>query len=341
MKFKLFATLCTFLCTSSVNFASPVYLDHTYLVYEFPNDTWVENIAARSNGELLLSIVGQPQLFAIDPSAPSPRQPVLIHEFMGSLDVFGIAKYQTDKFAVLTGNFSLETGDLGIGSWAVWSVDLNEVNISAQTKERALSASPKVTKIADMSAQTLLIGDINAGVIYRLDIGSGDFEIVVNDTFTAPVPTPPFPISGVDGLHVRNGNELFFSNVGKQQLYKVPIYEDGTPSGPVMTVANTVSTLDEYDDFTFDCSGNIFITTGGGNSIEMISADGRRQAIIAGDVNSTAIAEPTSCAFGRGLLDKNVLYVVTGGGLALPVNGDIIIGGQLVAVKTTFNGSAC
>ncbi|EHK21558.1 uncharacterized protein TRIVIDRAFT_192046 [Trichoderma virens Gv29-8] len=355
MKPQLFAFVSTLLCVCNIPLASSAYRDHTYLIYEFPNDTWVENIAARSNGELLLSIVGKPQLFAIDPSAPSPRQPVLIHEFTGFLDVFGIAEYQTDKFAVLTGNFSLETGDLGIGSWAVWSVDLTGVEISLQDGDTVSFPGPKITKITDIPAahflnglsllspeqQTLLIGDINAGVIYRLDIGSGDYEIVLNDTFTAPVPTPPFPISGVDGLHVRNGSELFFSNFGKQQLYKVAINEDGTPAGPVVTVANTLSTLDEYDDFTFDCDGNIFITTGGGNSIEKISTDGLQQVIIAGNVNSTALAEPTSCVFGRGLNDRNVLYVVTGGGLALPVNGDVIMGGQLVAIKTNTNGSAC
>ncbi|KAL6812615.1 hypothetical protein V8C40DRAFT_270382 [Trichoderma camerunense] len=354
MKLNSFATFGTFLCTSRVTLAKSAVLDQTSLVYEFPNNTWVENIAARNNGELLLSIVGTPQLFTIDPSAPSPRQPVLIHEFTDSLDVFGIAEYQTDKFAVLTGNFSFETGDLGLGSWAVWSVDLNGVRISTKNEESTLSSTPKVAKIADIppaqildglsvlsqKQQTLLIGDLSAGVIYRLDIGSGDVATVLNDTFTAAVPIPHFAPSGVDGLHVRNG-ELFFSNVGQQKLFKVPIDEDGTPSGPVTVVASALSTLDGYDDFTFDCAGNIFVTTGGGNSIEMISADGSQQVIIAGDVNSTAIAEPTSCVFGRGLHDKNVLYVVTAGGLGLPVNGDTIIGGQLVAVKTTSIGSAC
>ncbi|KAL7781353.1 hypothetical protein V8C43DRAFT_328205 [Trichoderma afarasin] len=329
MKLKSFATFGTFLCTSRATLANSGVLDQTSLIYEFPNNTWVENIAARNNGELLLSIVGTPQLFTIDPSAPRPRQPVLIHEFTDSLDVFGIAEYQTDKFAVLTGNFSFETGDLGLGSWAVWSVDLNGVKISTKNEEPTLSSTPKVAKIADIppaqildglsllsqKQQTLLIGDLSAGVIYRLDIESGDVATVLNDTFTAAVPIPHFAPSGVDGLHVRNG-ELFFSNVGQQKLFKVPIDEDGTPSGPVTVVAR-------------------------GNSIEMISADGSQQVIIAGDVNSTAIAEPTSCVFGRGLHDKNVLYVVTAGGLGLPVNGDTIIGGQLVAVKTTSIGSAC
>ncbi|OIW32862.1 hypothetical protein CONLIGDRAFT_640031 [Coniochaeta ligniaria NRRL 30616] len=122
---------------------------------------------------------------------------------------------------------------------------------------------------------------------------------------------------------------------------RVAIHEDGTPAGTVTTIAHTPGPPDEHDNFTIDCDGNAFLVTGGGNSIEMLSPTGRRQVIIAGNINSTAIAEPTSCAFGLGPLDKSVLYVVTAGGLAVPVDGDITIGGQLVAVKTNSRGSAC
>lgn len=356
MAFKRFALIGSLLSTSYIALASPTSLDPVRQVYEFPNDTWVENIAVRSNGQLLVTILSTPQLFLIDPSAPSPSDPILVHDFAGYLDVFGIAEYDTDKFAVVTGNLSLQTGALGIGSWAAWSVDLNGVELSLHRDGRkALSQPPKVAKIADLPSahslngltllsqkqQTLLVGDINTGTISRLDIKTGNFEVVLNDTFTAVAPAPPFGSAGIDGLHVRNGNELFFANFGKGQLNKVLIHEDGTPAGPVTTVAHTLAPEDQFDDFTFDCAGNIFLVTGGGDSIEMVSTNGVRQTIIAGKANSTLIAEPTSCAFGRGPNDKNVLYVVTSGGLAKPVDGDEIVGGQVVAVRTTSIGSAC
>ena len=76
------------------------------------------------------------------------------------------------------------------------------------------------------------------------------------------------------------------------------------------------------------------LATGPGNSIEEVGRDGESQVIIAGIVNSTEIAEPTSAQFGRTAADREVLYVTTGGGLAAPVDGDEIVGGQLVAVDT-------
>ena len=55
------------------------------------------------------------------------------------------------------------------------------------------------------------------------------------------------------------------------------------------------------------------------------------QSVIAGNLNSTAIAEPTSAQLGR----NGVLYVTTAGGLAVPVvvgGEEVRVGGQLVAV---------
>lgn len=62
--------------------------------------------------------------------------------------------------------------------------------------------------------------------------------------------------------------------------------------------------------------------------------DGVEQRTIAGDVNSTEIAEPTSVALGRtrGDRERRRLYVTTAGALAVPVDGEEILGGQLVAV---------
>lgn len=40
---------------------------------------------------------------------------------------------------------------------------------------------------------------------------------------------------------------------------------------------------------------------------------------IVGSLNSVRVAEPVACAFGRGVLDQGVLYVLTGGGVLAPI----------------------
>lgn len=103
-------------------------------------------------------------------------------------------------------------------------------------------------------------------------------------------------------------------------------------------MARTLQSIDQFDDFTFDIEGNIFAVTGAGNSIEIVSANGHREKIFVGNLNSTTIAEPTAAAFGRRKRDRHILYVTTTGGLVTPVDGNITIGGQLVAITTPFKG---
>ncbi|KAL1867166.1 hypothetical protein VTK73DRAFT_4278 [Phialemonium thermophilum] len=324
-------------------------------VFEFPNDTYIENLAVRSNGQVLTCDLSKPQLDLFDPAAVGRSKAILVHEFPNSLGLSGIAEYEPDVFAVISGNFSFATGDVGIGSWQIWGVDLRNVGIVSRGGRKQVFPPPKVHLIASVAPAhflngisllsqehgTLLVGDVNGGAIYRVDVPTGHFEVVLNNTFTAAVPAAPFPLAGVNGVHVRNGDTLYFTNIGKGTFSRVRIHQDGTPAGPITTIAHTFGPPDQFDDFTFDCEGNAFLVTGGGNSIEMITPHGHREVIIAGNVNSTAIAEPTSCAFGRGPFDKNVLYVTTAGGLAVPVDGDEIIGGQLVAVVTRSKGSSC
>ncbi|KAL7925727.1 hypothetical protein ACQKWADRAFT_310017 [Trichoderma austrokoningii] len=336
---------------TSITTAPP--LDPVRTLYEFPNQSYIENLAVRSNGQILISDLSKPQLFLFDPSATGPSKPLIVHEFDQSLGLAGIAEYQPDVFAVISGNTSFTTTVQVAGTWNVWSVDMRGVEISTKNGQAQLSSPPVVKKIAHVkpaqflngltvlseSDQTLLASDVNGGVIWSLDIKTGKYEAAINNTLTNLYPATPFSASGVDGVHVRD-NFAYFTNFGNGTFNKVPIHGDGTAAGPVTTLAHSKTPLHQFDDFTFDCDGNAFVVTGGGNTIEMVSADGTNR-VIAGHLNSTAIAEPTSCAFGRGPHDKNVLYVVTAGGLETPVNGNIVIGGQLVAVNTTSRGSAC
>ncbi|CAM6083701.1 unnamed protein product [Calypogeia fissa] len=329
----------TILCSSVAHSSK---LDPVRTVFEFPKNTFVENLAVRSNGQILVSVITTPQLFLVN--SVQVGEPTLIHNFTSALGVAGIAEYDEDVFAVITGNFSFVTDDVGPGTWAVWSVDLRGVE---SQPDNTLYPPPQIHKIADVNEArslngisllskdkgTILVGDVSAGNIIRLDVESGDYKVVINNTFTLPAPATISFTFGVNGLHVRDGS-VFLTNTGKSIFVEIPINEDGTPAENGTIIAHTLASIDEFDDFTFDRKGNAYLVTGRGNSVERISRDGRREVIIAGSLNSTMIAEPTSAAFGRGECDKNVLYVTTAGGFVTPVDGTIVIGGQLLAITT-------
>ena len=88
----------------------------------------------------------------------------------------------------------------------------------------------------------------------------------------------------------------------------------------------------QYDDFVLDGEGNAFLAVRTANELSEIKRFGGPQVIIAGMANSTLIAAPTAVEFGRTVRDRRVLYGTTGGTFGIPVTGDEVVGGQLVAV---------
>jgi len=76
-------------------------------IFTFPINTFVENIAVRSNSHLIVASPSVPTLFTIDPSAPSPDASVA-HTFPEGTGPWGITEITSDKFVVVTGSmFSL------------------------------------------------------------------------------------------------------------------------------------------------------------------------------------------------------------------------------------------
>lgn len=317
----------------------------TRTMYQFPNNTYVENLAIRPNGQILANLLTSPQVWLFDPELP--ERAVLVHEFPSVLGLSAIVEYQPDVFAIAGGNVSLSTGEAVVGSWSIWSLGLGGLNISSND---SISAQPPaISKIADVPSATfldgmallpspekqlLIAGDVRTGTVYSVDIATGGCEVVINNAFTAPAPDYAFGPSGANGIQIRN-DMMYFANIGQKTLNRVRLnVSDGTPVGEFETIAHTLTPLDQWDDFTLDEEGDVWMAAGGANTIQKINPHTGDVKIVAGDVNSTAIAEPTSAKFGRRKCDSTVLYVTTAGGLATPVNGDVTIGGQLVAIRT-------
>lgn len=323
--------------------------DQVRLLFEFPHNIYCENLAVRPNGQILVTPLNLPQLWLVEPDLPG--EAFLAYEFAEVVGLTGIVEYRPDVFAVITGNFSISTGDPGLGTWAIWSIDLDGVNITSNETTRAspprvrqIAAIPEATFLNGLSVisspkgQYLIIGDVKTGVIYSVEVKTGEYAAIINNTYTAPAPIYGLGTAATDGIKVVD-DILYFDNCGQGILVKVPLNaSDGTPTGDYEVVATKLTVFDQWDDFTLDCEGNVFIATGGANTVQKIDTRGNVE-IIAGNLNSTAIAESTATKFGRREDDDNVLYVTTGGGVGTPVDGTIILGGQVLAIQSQSKGS--
>ena len=310
------------------------------LLYEYPDGTWLENLAVRASGELLITHLDKPRLDQFNPLEAN-SEPEVVHRFHSSLALSGIAEIAPDTFAVAVGNFTFAGGGVR-NSWGIWEVNLNEpgdikaiVNEIASVPE-AIFPNGMCVLPTSSTPHNILFGDIRTGVIWHVDTTTGASKVVINNTLTAVAEDPVFGTSGVNGIHVQNGI-LYFVNSAKGLFASLRVHPDGTPAGDptIISRSHKSEEIFYFDDFAIK-DGDAYLVTGSGNSIERMGLDGTPKGrIIAGNLNSTEIAEPTSCAFGRTDCDSHILYVITSGAIAAPVDGNITTGAQILAVDTS------
>ncbi|KAJ9655171.1 hypothetical protein H2201_008868 [Coniosporium apollinis] len=293
-------------------------------VYQFPNPTWLENLAVRSNGEILVTVINPADLYKVDVRR-TPATATLLYSFTGLNTTTGITEVTPDVFAVVVGNYSLATGTVTPRSFSVWEVDLR-------------SHEPAISKIADLPEAallngmttlssrkgTILISDSGLGVVWRLNTRTGEYAVVLDDKTTRPVPGAELQI-GINGIR-RLRDYLYFVNLGRALFCRVRIdLQTGTAIGPYEIIATGLV----GDDFDITKDGTAYVTGVISNVVWRVTPDGT-VTVVAGNLTG-----PTSAQFGR-TKDKNTLYVVTSGAMITPdpINVTFAEGGKVVALET-------
>ena len=287
------------------------------MIHEFPGIV-LENLAARSNGHLLISASNQPHLYDINPSASSPT-PVTLPAISDVAGLFGIAETAPDVFAVAAGNY---TGNGGSetptpGSFSVWSVDMT----TSEPTVKLITTMPDAGGLNGMTALNgfsgnVLIADSTLGGIWKVDVATGSHSMVIQDSHFANTVTGSL---GINGLRMFEGS-LYFTNSVLGTYGRLPITSAGAAAGTVDILSRSPSTSDIYDDLDLSSAGNAWITTHS-NAVTEVTAGGT-QTNMTGNGNS--FLQPTSARFGRGAEDQT-LYVVNAGNTGT---------GQLVAVSS-------
>lgn len=196
-----------------------------------------------------------------------------------------------------------------------------------------VSGAGLLNGLATLNPNTVLAADSYKGVVWAIDTLTGASRIAISDTLMAPLTTSVFESTiGINGIKLR-GSTLYLTNSAQALFAKMEIQPNGTAINAAEVIAHSPPGT-TYDDFALDGRRDAFLATSQGNTIEEVGRVGEPQIIVAGNINSTEIAEPTAAQFGRTLADRDVLYVTTAGGLEAPINGDERVGGQLVAVDT-------
>ncbi|RKO89402.1 hypothetical protein BDK51DRAFT_26914 [Blyttiomyces helicus] len=290
-------------CSSASPFPT---LPTTRTVAHFSNATWVENIAVRSNGQLLVTT------FLPDAAGAG-----------------GIAELSPDQFFVAGTGLSLSPNTPPSPN-AVFKIDMAAFDAGREHVTKVVELTDAIglngMTALDKHAGTLLVADSTRGYVYRVDTLTGSYTKVQDDDSMKATIATALQL-GINGMHVLDGM-LYFTNSNHGTFYKVAITEDGTAAGPYEVVADLRTIL---DDFTLIKNGDSYITTDPGNTVEFVKADGTA-SLVAGSADSILFGGTTAAQFGRTRADNRVLYVTTNGGLA---SGKNIAGGRVLAVDVS------
>jgi hypothetical protein len=306
-------------------------------VYQFDIPTWNENLAVRSNGQLLVTRLDTPILMQIDPT--NNVAPVTVATFPSTYaGLLGITETLEDVFYVVAAapfdsNFVKTSGEISIFEVNMKTFQLGSAGV--------ISSAANVTKVADITtagflngmttlnaaAGYILIADAYNGVVYHLNVNTGNYTVIIDDAKMKYLPGSITNL-GVNGLKIR-GSYLYWSNSGNPIFCRIPINDLGAATGP----SEVVATAYNVDDFTFRSDGTVWLAQ---NQLESLSVvKNGITTLVAGNPYSTILAGVTAGSFGRMRSDCNILYLTTNGGLAIPVNGTIITGGKIASIDTS------
>ncbi|PLB47690.1 hypothetical protein P170DRAFT_510465 [Aspergillus steynii IBT 23096] len=319
---KIFALALAFAPALAVPSVPSAAVNKTHTVFQYRNNgTWLENILVRNNGDILTTRLDVPELWAVDPTGT--RNASLLQTFPNVRSLLGITEIDRDIYALVAGNFSIQTLSTP-GTYSIWKVDLST---SAKPHTSIIAHIPEadfLNGLAKFDKDTLLTTDSAKGVIWRVDIPSGNYSIAMSDPATMKSPrNSPKPV-GVNGIKVL-GTHVYYSSSTGMHLARVPFTRHAAPAGPVEIVAGGFTP----DDFVLASNGTAYVTTNAENGLLKVEPSGR-VTLVAGNLFTTELAGATSVAFSR---DQKTLYVATAGGQFQPVLGDIIEPAKIVAVS--------
>ena len=285
-------------------------------VAQFPEKFFLENIAVRCDGSVLVTVLNRKELWYVPaPGAELPVEPILAHTFEHT--VMGIVETEPDVFYVCTvGIATLERIDLR--HWTP-GAPMNTTRVLTFDQSGAF-----LNGCCLIAPRIILIADSVGGLIWRVDLSDDGLAASArvwlrHDSMAWDPDNPLNPQPGVNGVRFASRtNFLYYTSTTLKLFMRVavdPVTHE--PAGePEFVAGGTMA-----DDFCIDENAGVaYVTTHRDNTIDRIPLlpDAAR-TIVAGEPFNEELIGPSSAAWGRGPNDYGrVAYVTTDGGTTAP-----------------------
>jgi hypothetical protein len=294
----------------------------------FPENYFLENLAVRADGSVLVTTVQQKELWCVP--GPEPRAevpPVLVHTFEHL--ILGIAEAEPDVFIVsLSDLYTTHESHLArvdFNGWSPGKPVTPEIIFTFDDRVRGLNGS------CMLGLGVLALADCFAGLIWRVDLADGARSAtarvwLAHDTMAwdpdSAVPPPQQP--GINGVRYgpRTGY-LYYTSTAQKVFMRVPVDKVSLdPAGDAQFVAS----IDNCDDFCIDDdAGFAYVCRHRVNTLDRVPLaprHGSEVRHIVDDPSDRVLVGPTSAAWRRRPGDHGrVFYVLTDGGRTASPDG--------------------
>jgi hypothetical protein len=291
-------------------------------VATFPENYFLENLAVRADGSILVTVLNHNQLWYVPaPNGGQPVTPTLVHTF--DQLALGIVEAEPDIFYVSTAEAkgaALERFDMR--GW-VPGAPVQHTRVLTFDRPAGLNGS------CLLAPRVILLADSLAGLIWRVDLSedglSATASVWLQHHTMAPDPdnrltSPMGPQPGINGIRYAARTNVVYYTCSAQKLFARVAVDPAThmPMGEPDVVAADIAN----DDFCLDENAGVaYVTTHIDNTIVRVpiepGADGATRNVVAGDPFTEQLVGPSSAAWARGPADYGrIAYVTTDGGHA-------------------------
>ena len=285
-------------------------------VAEFPEQFFLENIAVRRDGSILVTVLNRKELWYVPAlGADLPVEPILAHTFEHT--VMGIVETEPDIFYVCT-----------VAIATIERIDLRHWTPGApMDTTRVLTFDQSgafLNGCCLIAPRIILIADSVAGLIWRVDLSDDGLAATArvwlqHDSMAWDPNNPLNPQPGVNGVRFAERTDfLYYTSTTRKLFMRVavdPVTHEPA-SEPEFVAGGTMA-----DDFCIDeDAGVAYVTTHRENTIDRVALrpDASR-VIVAGEPFTEQLIGPSSAAWGRGPTDYGrVAYVSSDGGTTAP-----------------------
>jgi len=306
-------------------------------VAEFPVGYFLENVAVRADGSMLVTELSKNGLWYVPaPTGSTPVQPVLIHTF--DQPPFDIKETQRNVFYVDTSAY------LTTHQSYLQRVDLRHWKPGMPVPVQQVLKFPAPISAVDgscvLAPNVILVTDAAAGLIWRVDLSADGRKAIARVWLKDPSmnPGPPVvpPQPGINGIkYDAKTGYVYYTSTFQELFMRVRV--DPTTLDPA-AAPELVANGHLWDDFGLDENAGVaYITTHRQNTIERVPLDprsGQTEQAVAGVPFDPQLVGPSAFAWGRGPGDVgSVAYITTDGGLTAPPPDGIVRPAKLLRAE--------